>query len=114
MSEEGVKERADLVSTFAHLGVGKSVAQEIAIDCYHASTPAYKPVSQEAGMAELKALWGDRYDAQIAAAQALIRKAAEKNPSVIEFLNRTKLGNDPKFIRKAAARAAAEARKGRR
>jgi hypothetical protein len=49
-------------------------------------------------MAELKAQWGNRYDSKIAAAQALIRKAAEKNPNVIEFLNRTKLGNDPSSL----------------
>jgi hypothetical protein len=114
MSAQGEKERADLIAAFEHAGAGQSLAQEVYLDAFYASRPTYKQISQEAGVAELKALWGDRYDAKVAAARELVRKAAEKNPQVTEFLNQTKLGNDPKFIRKLAARAAAEARKGRK
>jgi hypothetical protein len=109
MTPEGDKQRADLVAAFEAAGAGRTLAQEVFLDAFAASKPAFRRVSQEAGTAELKALWGDRYEAKVAAARALVAKAAEKNPQVIPFLNQTKLGNGPKFIRKLAARAAAEA-----
>lgn len=109
MTPESEKERADLVAAFEAAGAGPTPAQEAFLDAFAASKPAFRRVSQEAGTAELKALWGDRYEAKVAAARALVAKAAEKNPQVIPFLNQAKLGNGPKFIRKLAARAAAEA-----
>ncbi len=115
MTPEGNKQRADLVAAFEAAGAGATLARELFLDGFAASKPAYRQVNQEAGTAELKALWGDRYDAKVAAARDLVAKAAAKNPQVIEFLNQTKLGNDPKFIRKLAARAAAEVtRRGKR
>lgn len=109
MTDQGERERADLVAAFEHAGAGQSLAQELYLDAVGANKSTYRQASPESAMAELKALWGDRYDAKVAAARELVRKAAEKNPEITEFLNRTKLGNDPKFIRKLAARAAAEA-----
>jgi hypothetical protein len=56
------------------------VEEEIYLDAYSASAPTYKSSNQEAGMAELKPLWGDRYDCKSADAQTLIKESRREKP----------------------------------
>jgi hypothetical protein len=105
-SPEGDAARAKVAEALVAAGAGQTLAKKLFADAGRAAKDGYKAPTRESGEAELKAAWGASYDAKIAGAQGLIQKAAAKDPSIIEFLERTGLGNDPAFIRKIANRAA--------
>jgi hypothetical protein len=110
-SAEGDAARAKLSEALVAAGAGQTLAKELYADAGRAALDTYKAPSRESSEAELKALWGRAYETKIADAAALVQKAAKVDPSIIGFLERTGLGNDPAFIRKIANRAAAQARK---
>ena len=56
----------------------------------------YKQGAQEAGEA-LKKEWGNNYDNKIAVAQRVVKDYADK--AVVDFLESSKLGNNPAFIK---------------
>lgn len=105
-TDAGDAERAKLAAAMAHAGAGNSIANELYRDVIAASRPNYAPATPDAGLAGLREAWGSGFDANLTAARALVAKAAQKDPSIIPYLERTGLGNDPAFIRKIAARAA--------
>ncbi|HTJ91243.1 MAG TPA: hypothetical protein VL356_13845 [Acidocella sp.] len=109
-SPEGDAARAKLAEAFVAAGAGQTVARELFADAAAAAKPGYTPPSAAAAEAELRQLWGSQYETKINGAAELVRKAAAVDPSITEFLERTGLGNDPKFIRKVAARIAARGR----
>lgn len=107
-SEEGDKARAKLAEAFAAAGAGPTIAAELFADAMRAARGTYKPTSTEDAAKELRERWGDQFQSKIDACRQLVQKAAAKDPSVIQFLDHTGLGNDPLFIRKIAARIAAQ------
>jgi len=106
LTDTGDAERATLAAAMAHAGAGQSLGRELYRDVMAASRENYSRVAPDAGVAALRETWGGSFDRNIAAARALVAKAAERDPSIIGYLERTGLGNDPAFIRKIAARAA--------
>jgi hypothetical protein len=105
--EEGDKARAKLAEAFAAAGAGPTIAAEIYADAARAARETYKPTSTEDAATELRELWGDQFQSKIDACRQLVQRAAAADPSIIGFLDKTGLGNDPRFIRKIAARIAA-------
>jgi hypothetical protein len=91
---------------FVAAGAGATTAKAIFADAIRAARAGTLNIDPVKTMDELRSTWGAATDSKIAAARALVAKAAEKAPGIIEFLERTRLGDDPAFIRKLAARAA--------
>ena len=110
LSPEGDAARANLAKAFVAAGAGPTVARELFADAARAAKDGYNASTAESTEAELRELWGSQYATKIAGAVELVQKAAAADPSIVEFLERTGLGNDPKFIRKIANRAAAMSR----
>jgi hypothetical protein len=106
LTAEGDAARARAADAMVAAGAGTTFAQEMWRDAIAASRADYQPMSREDGMAQLRRDLGHRADEKIASAQRLVQSAAQKDPSIIAYLEQTGLGNDPTFIRKLVARAA--------
>jgi hypothetical protein len=106
LSTKGEAERSTAADAMIAAGAGSTFAQEVFRDVAAAYRPDFQRVTPEASIGQLQKEWGANYAVNIAAAQALVQKAAVKDPSIISHLERTGLGNDPAFIRKLAAYAA--------
>jgi hypothetical protein len=63
-------------------------------------------LSDDETVAQLREWWGDKTDEKIAAARAEVAKATERWPGLPAYLEKTRLGNSPKFIRALAEKAA--------
>lgn len=113
VSAEVQAERDGFEAACIAAGAGPTFAKEVMASAAAASKESYQPATQDAAMTELQALWGDRTGEKVNSARELIQKAAAVNPAIIDYLERTGLGNDPKFIRQMAARAAAQTRQAR-
>lgn len=92
-------------------GAGPTVAAELYSHAASALRPGYAPSSAAASEAALRSAWGSSYERNLSGVRAAVQAAAAKDPSLPAFLDRTGLGNDPRFIRLIAARVA---RNGRR
>ncbi|HVC59991.1 MAG TPA: hypothetical protein VND19_06460 [Acetobacteraceae bacterium] len=110
-SPAGDAARAKLAEAMVAAGAGPTLAREFFADAARAARPGYQRTTAEACTAQLREQWGARYEAKMAGAMQLVRTAAAVDPQIGDFLRSTGLGNDPAFIRKLAARAAAQARK---
>ncbi len=55
---------------------------------------------------QLRQEWGDQTDAKIAAARQLVEEATKRWPNLPAYLDQTRLGSNPKFIRALAEKAA--------
>ena len=110
-SPAGDAARAKLAEAMVAAGAGPTLAREFFADAARAAKPGYQRTTAEACTAQLREQWGARYDAKMAGVMQLVRTAAAVDPQIGDFLRSTGLGNDPAFIRKLAARAAAQARK---
>jgi len=90
-------------------GIGIPAA-EAAFQMYvAAATHTPVTITQEAAIAELKAEWGDKYDTKIAAVNRLVGEC----PAIIPYLDRYRLGDDPRMLRLLAA-ASERRQKGRK
>lgn len=97
----------------AEVGIGRTAAEEFwkdALAAQHRPAPTSRDMA--AAERELRAAWGNRYEAKIGAARALVQQVARTSPEALEYLNRTGLGNDPAFIRKVVAWAEARQKRG--
>ncbi|MGF6230524.1 hypothetical protein QFZ27_004479 [Inquilinus ginsengisoli] len=106
LTAEGDAARARAADAMVAAGAGTTFAQEAWRDVVAASRPDYQLVAQDVALAQLRQDWGPKFEANVAAAQRLVQAAAQKDPTIVSYLEQTGLGNDPAFIRKLAARAA--------
>ncbi|WP_149537517.1 hypothetical protein [Siccirubricoccus phaeus] len=103
---EGQAAEARFRTALMEAGLGRTQAAELWQDALAAQASTAPRRTMEQAEAELRKGWGARYETKLAAARGAITKAAQTSPEIMEFLERTGLGNDPRFIRKVAAMAA--------
>jgi hypothetical protein len=104
-------------AAFVSAGIGSTLANALVEQGKEVFRNGPMPADQAAAMevstmAELNRKWGSKAPAKIAAAQSVIAEAAQSWPGIVEYLNASGLGNDPKLIARLAARA--ERRPGKR
>jgi hypothetical protein len=97
-------------AAFVSAGIGSTLANALAEQGKEVFRNGPMPADQAAAMevstmAELNRKWGSKAPAKIAAAQSVIAEAAKSWPGIVEYLNASGLGNDPKLIARLAARA---------
>jgi hypothetical protein len=80
-------------------GVPITAARAFYLMALHAHEHGPYDVSDEQALEELRALWGDQTDAKIALAHGLAREVAKTWPGFADYLNRTRMGSLPSFVR---------------
>lgn len=98
--------RADLptlANAFSTVGVGQTFAREAMMHAVYAASDTYEPMEPAQVVGELRKSWGRNYDKNLTRIQAAVRAANDKDPRIMQFLNRTGLGNDLAFIKKVHA-----------
>ena len=111
-SEAGQAAMTRLRDGFAEAGAGKTLAAELFQDAVRSRDGGFFPVSREMAERDLRQHYGRRYEAQLTAAKGLIQQVAQRCPEIISFLERSRLGDNPEFIRKVVAAAAVARRRG--
>lgn len=102
VAPEAAAERSEVREVLSAIGVSRTEVESIWQAALASAAPAYKPMTQEAATATLRAEWGTSYARNIASAHAAVALAAQRSPAIMKHLEATGLGNDPAFIRKMA------------
>jgi hypothetical protein len=81
------------------LGVGITSARAFYLMALHVHRYGALQVNDEDAMRELRELYGDELDARLESVRGLAREVAKVWPGFAEYLNRTRLGSYPAFVR---------------
>lgn len=81
------------------LGVGITSARAFYLMALHVHRYGALQVNDEDAMRELREIYGDELEARLESVRALAREVAKSWPGFADYLNRTRLGSYPAFVR---------------